>query len=400
MAWLRTRHRGVHQRKRAVSETQPSQSSTYSTIGDHQDYRAIREDISWDIMGPLPTSEQGNKYIVVVTDLFSKWVEAFAIRDTTSTTLATVLVDEVISRYGVPACIHSDQGANLCSEVIQTMCKLLGMGRTRTSAYHPQGNGQVERFNRTLEAMLAKSVEENQRNWDACLPKVLFAYRTAVHEASGFTPFHLMFGRTPKLPVDVMLGRVEGEESVGYPEYIQELHRQLKGAFTLTQERLATRHRQQKAAYDQNSRAMEFKVGDHVWLYVPALKPGKMKKLSTLWRGPYTVIDRTGPVNYCIQLIGSMTTAIVHRNRLKPCFGNSNRIVRQPQSSSTDSDRPTPHQQLARSYKDALLSTPIPPGGYASSSSIGTHISNSPTSARPIRHRRPPDRYGVVAYQD
>ena len=156
-------------------------------------------------------------------------MEAFAIRDTTSTTLATVLVDEVISRYGVPACIHSDQGANICSEVIQTMCKLLGMGRTRTSAYHPQGNGQVERFNRTVEAMLAKSVKENQRNWDACLPKVLFAYCTAVHEATGFTPFHLMFGWTPKLPVDVMLGRVEGKESGGYPQYVQQLHSHGRG---------------------------------------------------------------------------------------------------------------------------------------------------------------------------
>ena len=358
------------------------------------------EKISWDIMGPLPTSEQGNKYIVVVTDLFSKWVEAFAIRDTTSTTLATVLVDEVISRYGVPTCIHSDQGANLCSEVIQTMCKLLGMGRTRTSAYHPQGNGQVERFNRTVEAMLAKSVKENQRNWDACLPKVLFAYRTAVHEATGFTPFHLMFGRTPKLPVDVMLGRVEGEESVSYPQYVQELHRQLKDAFAFTRERLATRHRQQKAAYDQNSRAMEFKVGDRVWLYVPAVKPGKTKKLSTLWRGPYTVIDRTGPVNYCIQLIGSATTVIVHRNRLKPCFGNPNRVLRQLQPPSTDSDRPRPRPQPTRSYRDALLSTPTPLGGYTSSSSIGTNMNNPPTSARPLRDRRPPDRYGAYVYLD
>ena len=168
-------------------------------------------------MGRHATSEHGNRYIVVVTDLFSKWVEAFAIRDTTSTTLVTVLVDEVISRYGVPACIHSDQGTNLCSEVIQTICKLLGMGRSRTSAYHPQGNGQVERFNRTVEAMVAKSVKENQRNWDVCLLKVLFAYRTAVHEATGFTPFHLMFGWTPKLPVVVMLAQVEGEESVSYP---------------------------------------------------------------------------------------------------------------------------------------------------------------------------------------
>ena len=358
------------------------------------------EKISWDIMGPLPISEQGNRYIVVVTDLFSKWVEAFAIRDTTSSTLATVLVDEVISRYGAPTCIHSDQGANLCSEVIQTMCKLLGMGRTRASAYHPQGNGQVERFNRTVEAMLAKSVKENQRNWDACLPKVLFAYRTAVHETTGFTPFHLMFGRAPKLPVDVMLGRVEREESVSYPQYVQELHRQLKDAFALTRERLATRHRQQKAAYDQNSRVMEFKVGDRVWLYVPAVRPGRTKKLSTLWRGPYTVIDRTGPVNYCIQLIGSTTTLIVHRNRLKQCFGNPNRVLRQLRPPSSDSNGKTPQPQPNRSYRDALLSSLTPPGGYTSSSSIGTNVNNPPTSARPIRNRRPPDRYGAYVYLD
>ena len=166
------------------------------------------------------------------------------------------------------------------------MCKLLGMRRTRTSAYHPHGNGQVKRFNRTVKAMLAKSVKENQRNWVASLPKVLFAHCTAVHEATGFTPFHLMFGRTPKLPVDVMFGWVEGEESVSYPWYVQELHRQLKDAFALTRERFATRHRQQKAAYDQNSRVMEFKVGDRVWFYFPAVKPGKTNKLSTLWHGP------------------------------------------------------------------------------------------------------------------
>ena len=104
------------------------------------------EKVSWDIMEPLPPSESGNKYILVVTDLFTKWVEAFPIHDTTSSTLATMLVDQFISRYSVPVVLHSDQGANLCSEVIKTICKLLGMGQTRTSAYHPQGNGQVERL--------------------------------------------------------------------------------------------------------------------------------------------------------------------------------------------------------------------------------------------------------------
>ena len=189
------------------------------------------EKISWDIMGPLPVSDQGNKYILVVTDIFTKWVEAFALRDTTSITLATTLVDQVISRYGVPAYIHSDQGANLCSEVIKTMCRLLGMGKTRTSAYHPQGNGQVERFNRTVEAMLSKVVNQNQKNWDTCLSKVLFEYCSAIHEATGYTPFHLMFGRTPRLPVDVMLGRVDENDLVGYPQYVQELHHNLKNAF-------------------------------------------------------------------------------------------------------------------------------------------------------------------------
>ena len=144
------------------------------------------EKVSWDIMGPLLPSESGNKYILVVTDLFTKSVAAFPIHDTTSSTLATVLVDQFISRYGVPVVLHSDQGANLCSEVIKTICKLLGMDQTRTSAYHPQGNGQVERFNRTLEAMLAKNVKDNQRDWDQWLQKVLFAYRTSLHETTGF----------------------------------------------------------------------------------------------------------------------------------------------------------------------------------------------------------------------
>ena len=107
-------------------------------------------------MGPLPTSSKGKKYILVVTDIFSKWVEAFALRSTD-----TVLV---ICRYGVPTTLHSDQGANLTGQVISSLCKRLGIKRTQTTAYHPQGNGQVEHFNRTLDAMLSQVGErESER---------------------------------------------------------------------------------------------------------------------------------------------------------------------------------------------------------------------------------------------
>ena len=115
------------------------------------------EHLSWDIMGPLPTSEKGNRFILVVTDIFTKWVEAFPLQNTLSTTLANILV---ICRYGVPSYLHSDQGANLCIEVVQSICDLLGIKKTHMSAYHPQGNGQVERFNRTIQAILTKMIQE------------------------------------------------------------------------------------------------------------------------------------------------------------------------------------------------------------------------------------------------
>ena len=93
--------------------------------------------LSWDIMGPLPTSSKDHKYIVVVTDLFTKWVEVFPLWSTESTTLAVVLVDEIVCWYGVPHSIHNDQGANLTSAVIQNLCSLLGMKCTQNSAYYP-----------------------------------------------------------------------------------------------------------------------------------------------------------------------------------------------------------------------------------------------------------------------
>ena len=110
-------------------------------------------------------------------------MEAFPLQVTDGLTLTSILMDEVICRYGVPQQLHSDQGSNLNAEVNQKLCQLLGIERTRTTAYHPQGNGQVERFNRTVEAMLAKMVGEHHSDWDKHLQKALFAYRTSLHES-------------------------------------------------------------------------------------------------------------------------------------------------------------------------------------------------------------------------
>ena len=200
------------------------------------------ERLSWDIMGPLPTSDKGNKYIRVITDLFTKWVEAFLLKDTTTNTLATVMLNEIVCHYGEPSSYHSDQGANLCSGVIHSLCQLLGISTTRTSAYHPEGNGQVERFNRTLEAMLAKIIQDDQHDWDSLLPKALFAYRTAVHDSTHFSPFHLTFGRSPQLPIDLILSRIEPSKQHSYPQFVKEAHKQLKASYDITNHHLHTQH--------------------------------------------------------------------------------------------------------------------------------------------------------------
>ena len=152
------------------------------------------ERVALDVLGPLPVSDRGNKCILVVGDYFSKWTEAYAIPNQEATTVARVLVEEFVARFGIPRQIHSDQGRNFESKVFQEMCQTLGMDKTRTTPLHPQSDGMIERFNWTIEGMLSKFVVENQRDWDSHLPILMMAYRSAVHETTSFTPCKLMFG--------------------------------------------------------------------------------------------------------------------------------------------------------------------------------------------------------------
>ena len=293
--------------------------------------------LSWDIMGPLPTSMKGNKYTLVVTDLFSKWVEAFPLVKTDSLTLAKVLTDEIVCRYGVPEVMHSDKGSNFFSEMIQSLCDQLGIKRTQTTAYHPQGNGQVERFNRALEGSLSKMVSSHQRDWDDHLQKVLLAYRTAVHECTGYTPFMVTFGWSPNLPIDVILGKPLSETK-NIPDYVKQTRASMRMAILEVRQRNREAHWKQKKVSDKRVVEETLHVGDRVWLFVPAVKSGTTKKLSSLWRGPYTILDKLSAVNYRIQLTGGDQKQVVHKNRLKLCLSDPEGTeTSQPQHSiSTD----------------------------------------------------------------
>lgn len=169
----------------------------------------------------FPRSNSGNQYAIVFVDYLTKWPEVFASADQTSPTIARLLVEEVIARHGVPGELLSDRGTSFLSKLMLDVYKLMGI--TNTTAYHPQTDGLVERFHRTLTDMLAKSVEKNGKDWDKHLPYVLFAYRSCLQQSTGESPFFLLYGRDPRLPSDEALDVRVDRRTVDIEDYKGEL---------------------------------------------------------------------------------------------------------------------------------------------------------------------------------
>lgn len=156
----------------------------------------------------LEPSRVGKEQVSIITDVFSKFTQAVPTRDQKAATVANVLVQEWFFRYGVPARLHSDQGCSFEHAVIYQLCNLYGVQKTRTTPYHPQGNGQCERFNRTMHDLLRMLSAEQKSRWPEYLPQLVFIYNTTIHQSTGESPHFIMFGQEPQLPVDFLLGRV------------------------------------------------------------------------------------------------------------------------------------------------------------------------------------------------
>ena len=155
------------------------------------------EMVAVDIL-EVPVSHHNNRYLLVVQDYMTKWVEAIPIPNQTAKRITTELVN-IFSRYGLPDILHSDQGRNFESTILHQTLDAFGVAKSRTTAYHPAGDGLVERFNRSLLQMLRAYVQQHQ-DWEQYLPLVLYAYRTAVHTSTGVSPFEMMFGRQGQKP--------------------------------------------------------------------------------------------------------------------------------------------------------------------------------------------------------
>lgn len=281
--------------------------------------------VAMDIMGPLPISSRGNKYILVVGDYFSKWIEAYPLPNQEAATCAKVLTEEWVCRHGCPRSLHSDQGTNFESHLMADVCKLLGIEKTRTTPLMPKSDGLIEKFNRTMIDTVAVLLdpEKHQRDWDEVLQYALMAYRSSVQESTGESPHMMMYGEDMVLPIDLYSSPVNQEhETELRTDYARELRHNLREAHDRARGALKKAAVRQKKCYDgKGVRREHLEVGSFVWLHNVVRRKGYNPKLQFKWEGPFLITTRLSDVVYRIQRSPKSKPRVIHFERLKPYQG-------------------------------------------------------------------------------
>eukprot|EP00731_Ephydatia_muelleri_P006652 Em0003g900a len=255
--------------------------------------------IAMDIVGPLPRSRSGNKFILVVCDYATRYPEAVAMKSVVAEYVAEELIG-IFAGVGIPREILTDQGSNFMSNLLSELYRLMQIKPIRTSPYHPETDGLVQRFNGTLKAMLRKAAVGEGKDWDKLLPFVLFAYREVPQASTGFSPFELVYGRQVRGPLDILkeTWKTSKRSTESVVSYVLDVQEKLARMSELVVDNLKEAQKQQKRWYDSNARMREFKDGDQVLV----LLPSSTSKLLASWQGPYVVKKRLSDVTYEVDM--------------------------------------------------------------------------------------------------
>eukprot|EP00731_Ephydatia_muelleri_P031113 Em0022g627a len=254
--------------------------------------------IGIDFIGPIsPPGEDGSQYILTISDYFTKWVEAIPTPDKTATTVANCLF-KIFMRMGLPRVMLSDNGSEFCNKLNDKLAEILGVKRRLTTPYHPQANGLDERYNQTLQNMLAKFVSTKQTVWSSYLDTCTFAYNTSRHESSTYTPFQLMFGRQAILPVDIDLQKESGDElhhkyqMLNDPDIVAVQHKH-QVILEDAKKHILDAQKKQKQKYDSKcAKPNCFQVGELVMKKNFRRKKMKGGKLQDRFDGPHRVVKK------------------------------------------------------------------------------------------------------------
>ena len=277
------------------------------------------EMIGMDLVGPLPATANKNKYLLVIIDYWTRWAEAVPIPNKESATVARAFVDTWVCRYGTPRVILTDQGKEFDSYLFKDCCRIMGSWKKRTTPFHARCNGLTERLNQTIERMLSAFVQENQKDWDSQVHTVMMAYRTAVQESTGVTPYAMMFGEECPVPLDWVFGAPKQvpEEKI---QFVRDLKRQINAAFEVARRSMLSAIKRQKRSYDRGAKNVAFEVGQFVMCHDKTKKVGRNPALRAKWRGPYIIVAKHNDASVVIQESQRGVAKACHVDRLKHCF--------------------------------------------------------------------------------
>lgn len=283
------------------------------------------EKVAVDIVGPvIPCSDRGHRFILVMVDYATRYPEATAIKNIRAETIAEAMW-EMWTRLGIPGEVLSDRGSQFTSEVMQEVYKLLAVKGNLTTPYHAMCNGLVERFNQTLKSMIKKLCTEKPKTWDRYIPALLFAYREVPQSSTGFSPFQLLYGRTPRGPMQVLkelwTRETQEQEIKTSLQHVLDLREKVEETCRIAKESLEKEAARQKRHFDKKAKLRVFPVGSKVLL----LNPCKENKMKMAWSGPYVVQGRVGLVDYKVQVGNKVKT--YHVNLLQRYFERDGNVA-------------------------------------------------------------------------
>ena len=270
------------------------------------------EKVMLDIVGPLPLTESGNKYILTLQDDLTKFSQAYPIPNQETTTIANELSSKFICTFGIPKVILTDQGTNFTSDLFKDVAKLFKIKKVQSSAYHAQTNGSLERSHQTLADYLKHFISESQTDWDGWINFAMFSYNSTPHTTTRYSPYELVFGRRAEIPSSISK---DPEFHYTYDDYLANLKLKLQMSNKIARENILNSKEKSKETYDRKILQPNFRVGDQVYLLNESTRPGRSKKLTNNYTGPYEIVGQDSPVNFTIRI--KRKCVLVHANRLK-----------------------------------------------------------------------------------
>ena len=307
----------------------------------------------------LVEPSSGYEHILVITDHFTKFARAIPTKNESAITTARALYQNFMTIYGVPTRLMSDQGRNFESKLIKELCALTGTDKSRTTPYHPMGNGACEKYNQTLLKILGTLSEDKKSKWKEYLPSLVHAYNCTPHQSTGYAPYELMFGRKPTLPIDVEIR--PPSEAVSVSKFISDLQEQVQYSQEIAGRNIQQRAAKAKEMYDKRAVAAALEPGDSVLIRRTAFT-GR-EKLADKWIDDIHIVVSQPNPEIAVYKVKSLSrpgkVRTLHRNLLLPVFCEENSNNQPPKKAVSTHPKPA-----------------VPPSSASSSSSSSSEDSD------------------------